>query len=170
MAVVALRAGREREGIGHAVCQSAVRIGLADPIDEPVHQRHALPGLADFFLSLLPGDLPGKNAPELTAVEIPAAHRPLVINAAGAAAVGLAVRGAGLEEKLDPLLATEFQPKGGKLAGMIAGLQLDRMEEDAVTAHAAGTAEAFGGRRVAHQSIPYRPLIRRRISLGEALI
>jgi hypothetical protein len=122
MAVVALPAGRKSKGIGYAVGQSAVWIRLSDPLDEAVDLRNPLPGFADFSLSLLPGDLPGKNAAELTAVEIPAAKRPLVIDRAGAAAVRLAVCGAGLEEKFDPLLPTEFQAERGELAGMIAGL------------------------------------------------
>jgi hypothetical protein len=150
MAVVALPAGRESKGIGHTVGQPAVRIRLSNPINHAVDLRDPLPGLADFSLCLLPGDLPGKNAAELSAVEIPAAKRPFGIDRAGAAAVRLAVRGAGLEKKFDPLLPAEFQPKGGKLARMIAGLQFDRMEEDAVTAHAAGTAEALGGCCLTH--------------------
>ena len=136
-----LRALRQSQGICRAVGKRSCRIALAESGDEVVHPRYLSARVEDLFQGVRLGDGTRLHSKNLAAVKEPATRWPILVDGAGAGAALLAVSGAGLEEEFDPLLAPELQSEGGKLARVLSSLQLDGVEEDAVTAHAAGAAE-----------------------------
>jgi hypothetical protein len=138
--------------------EGSVGIRLRNLSHEGTDQSDLLTSLSDFNQSHLLGDIARENASELLAVEGAASYRAILIDHTGAFALDFPMSGAGLKEIFDPLLPADLQPECGKPSGLVSRLELDRVKEHAVTAHATTAAEilcAPRGVRISHPLFPW---------------